>query len=118
MPKFSPMLVLLAILVFVFSLSHTFYSLEGLEFPLLAEVLYRASFICAIGWWIREENRRHRITPIYCDGLFVGVGWFVLIPYYLFKTHGLKAFIPLVTLILVVVAGSIVGGLAYLLTAQ
>jgi len=112
------MLVLLAVLVFFSSVSHTFFSLEHLEFPVLAEGLYRIAFIWAVGWWIREENRRHRIAPLYCDGLLISIGWLVLIPYYLFKTLGLKGFIPLFTLIVVFVAGSIVGGLAYLLTAQ
>jgi len=118
MPKFSPMLVLLAVLIFVYHASHTFFNLQRLEFPFLADVLYNAAFVCAVGWWIRGENRRHRIAPLYCDGMVVGVGWLVLIPYYLFKTLGLKGFIPLITLIVAFVAGSIVGGLAFLITAQ
>ena len=118
MPKFSPMLVLLAVLIFIYHASHTFFNLQRLEFPLLIEILYNAAFICAVGWWIQGENRRHRMGQLYCDGMVIGVGWWVLIPYYLFKTHGLKGFIPLIGLILVFVTAIVVAGFAYILTAQ
>jgi hypothetical protein len=118
MPKFSPMLVLLAVLIFVHHTSHTFFILKGLEFPPLAEYLYTAGFICAVGWWIREENRRNRITPLYCDGILIVIGWPVLILYYLLKTRGLKGFIPLLGLIVVFVVAIFVGALASVLTGQ
>jgi hypothetical protein len=118
MPKFSPMLVLLAVLIFVYHTPHTFFVLRGLEFSPLAEYLYSAAFLCAVGWWIREENRRKRITPLYCDGILIVVGWPFLILYYLLKTRGLKGFIPLLGLIVVLVVAIIVGGLANVLTTQ
>lgn len=94
-----PMLVLLGILVFVYHFGIGIYSALGLE-PLPAfEFLYGTAFLCAVVWWVRAEARRYNLKPIYCLGLLVGVGWMILIPYYLFKTRGLRGFIPLLALI-------------------
>ena len=93
------MLVLLAILVFIYNFAAAFYLLNGLELSAAVEFVYAAAFPCGAIWWLRSDSRRSPITPLYCHGMIVGVGWFVIIPYHLLKTRGAKGFLPLLVLI-------------------
>lgn len=98
------MLVLLVILVFVYHFGIGTYSALGLE-PLPAfEFLYTASFLCGVVWWVKAESRRFSLKPVYCLGLLVGIGWVIMIPYYLFKTRGARGLIPLLALLVSFVA--------------
>ena len=102
------MLILLAILIFVYHLGAAFYYARGLEPSPTLEFLYSSAFICGVVWWLRAESRKHPITLVYCPGLLIAVGWLILIPYHLLKARGVRGLIPLLGLI-----GSFIG--AYLL---
>ncbi len=84
------MLVLLAILVFVYHFGIGIYSALGVEPSPTFEFLYTAASLCAVVWWLRAEARRYAVKPVYCPGLLVGVGWIVIVPYLLFKTRGAR----------------------------
>ena len=104
------MLVLLGVLVFVYHVGVGIYYARGVE-PLPAlEFLYSAGFLCGVVWWLQAEVRRSAVKQVYCPGLLVGIGWFVIIPYHLLKTRGVRGFIPLLALL-----GSFV--FAYILAA-
>ena len=48
----------------------------------------------ALGWWFITDSKEHRDkwTGGYLDtGMFLYIGWIIVIPYYLFKTRGWKA---------------------------
>lgn len=93
------MLVLLMILVFVYNFAAGFYLAQGMEPLPTAEFLYTGAFICGVVWWLNAEAGTSAATPVYCRGLLVGIGWFVIIPYHLLKTRGVKGLIPLVALV-------------------
>ena len=103
------MLVLLGILIFVYNFGLGLHYASGLEPSLTVEFLYNYGFLCGVVWWLRAEGRKYNLSKLYCDGLLVGFGWPFLVPYHLFKTRGVKGFIPLLGLI-----GSFVA--AYVLT--
>jgi hypothetical protein len=109
------MFVLLAVSVFEYHVGIGLYYAVGLEPSLAFEFLYTVAFLCAVVWWIREEARRYKVTPVYCLGFLVSTGWMIVIPYHLYKTRGLKGFIPLVVLIAVFFAAQLVAGFLYLL---
>src|SRR5688572_16633793 len=94
-----PMLVLLAILVFVYHFGVGIYYAHGLEPLPTFEFLYTAAFLCGVVWWLQADARRYKVEQVYCPGLLVGVGWIVMIPYHLFKTRGIRGFIPLLALV-------------------
>jgi hypothetical protein len=108
------MLVLLWILIFVCHVGFGFYSFHGLEAPPELEFLYRAAFVCAVVWWLRADERNSAVTPMYCQGMLVGVGWLIIIPYHLLKTRGAGGLIPLLALIMSPVAGRIASVFIYL----
>lgn len=109
------MLVLLAVSVFLYHVGIGLYHALGLEPSAAFEFLYNVAFVCAVVWWIKQEARRYEVTPVYCLGFLVSTGWMIVIPYHLYKTRGVKGFIPLVALIGVFLAAQIVAGLFYLL---
>jgi hypothetical protein len=93
------MLVLLAILIFVYNFAAVFYALSGVELSPQFEFLYLAAFPCGVIWWLRSETRRSAVTSVYCHGVLMGAGWFVIIPYHLLKTRGARGFLPLLLLV-------------------
>lgn len=93
------MLVLLVISLFVYSIGVGIYAGLGLEPSPTLEFLYTVVFLCSLVWWLKAEARIYNIHPVYCPGLLVGIGWAIIIPYHLFKTRGVRGFIPLLALI-------------------
>jgi len=95
-----PMLVLLVVLVFVYRFGIITYQAWDLEPSPTFEFLYTAAFLCGFVWWLKAEARTSAAKDVYCLGLLVGTGWIIMIPYHLFKTRGLRGFIPLLALLL------------------
>lgn len=93
------MLVLLAILIFVYYCAAGFYSVMGLEPSPTVEFLYVAASTCAPVWWLKSETRRSAVAPVYCKGLLIGAYWPFVLPYHLLKTRGWKGLLPLLMLI-------------------
>jgi hypothetical protein len=49
----------------------------------------------AIGWWLQKDSREHGIAWVYDMGLFLYMAWPLIMPYYLFKTRGVKALLTI-----------------------
>jgi hypothetical protein len=111
------MLVLLGLLVFVYNFGAGIYYVNGLEPLPTFEFLYNAAFLCGVVWWLRAEAGRSAVQPVYCYGLLVGMGWFIIIPYHLLKTRGVKGLIPLLALIGSFVFAYILTVIVYIATA-
>ncbi len=105
------MLVMLAILIFVYNFGIGLYSAGGIEPSPTFEFLYSVAFLWAVVWWLRAEPRASAVKLVYCPGVLVGAGWMIIIPYHLFKTRGLRALIPLGALIGSFLAAHILAGL-------
>ena len=92
------MLILLAILIFIYNFAAALIVMAGSEPSAEARFVYLAGFICGSIWWLRSDKHRSAVTPLYCQGLLVYVGWVVIIPYHLIKTRGAKGLLPLLLL--------------------
>jgi hypothetical protein len=93
------MLVLFAILIFIYNFAATLYALTGVEPLPTFEFLYLGAFPWAAVWWFRSETRKSDVQRVYCHGLLINIGWFVIIPYHLFKTRGWKGLLPVLALV-------------------
>jgi hypothetical protein len=93
------MLVLLAILIFVYNFTAVSYSLYGLEPLATVEFLYYAAFPCGVVWWLRAEKRQPAVSGLYCEGMLASYAWAVIVPYQLLKTRGKKGLLPLLVLL-------------------
>lgn len=107
------MLILLAILIFIYNFAKAFCVMSGIELSPAVEFLYAAAFPCAAIWWLRSDVRKSAITHVYCQGLLMGAGWFVIIPYHLLKTRGLKGLLPLLLLVGSFFAAPILAAVVY-----
>jgi hypothetical protein len=54
-----------------------------------------------VGDWLMKDNRQHHIDWVFDMGFFLYLAWPLIIPFYLFKTRGVKA--------LLIIAGFIAG---------
>jgi len=108
------MLFLLAILIFIYNFAAALFVLSGFELSAEAHFLYLAGFICGAIWWLRSDRHRSAITPLYCQGMLMHVGWFVIIPYHLLKTRGAKGLLPLLLLAGSFVLAPLVATIVYL----
>ena len=107
------MLVLFAILLFVYNFAATLYLLTGVEPLPTVEFLYVAGFACGTVWWLRSETHKSAMTNIYCHGLLMNIGWFVIIPYHLLKTRGWKGLLPLLVLVVTYVGSLVMAAIVY-----
>lgn len=109
------MLVLFAILIFVYNFAVPLLLATGSEASIAVELLYKAGFLWGAIGWLRSDKHRSAATQIYCHGLLIGSAWFVLIPYHLLKTRGVKGFLPLALLAGSFVGARTAGGVAYII---
>ena len=93
------MLILLALLIFIYHFTAMFYQLAGLEPLPTVEALYIAALPCGIVWWFRSEQRKSAVTHVYCEGVTAYYGFVFTAPYHLLKTRGVKGLLPLLALV-------------------
>jgi hypothetical protein len=96
---------------FIFGL----YGARGVDPPGSYRLLYALAFLWLFGWWLQQDSRQHRFKWVYDLGLFLYIAWPVIIPYYLFKTRGVKAFLTILTFLAVYVGTYIMGMMVYLI---
>lgn len=79
------------------------------------ELLKNLGYLYALGYWVQVDSRRHSFRWPYCRGVFLQLIWMFLIPYYLFKTRGRKAFLTLLIFIAMYVFALLVAATAAML---
>ncbi|MEQ1924273.1 MAG: hypothetical protein ABL952_17370, partial [Pyrinomonadaceae bacterium] len=57
--------------------------------------------------WLREDSRNYGIAWVLDLGMFLFMAWPLILPYHLFKTRGLKAFIPILAYVLTILLGTL-----------
>ena len=92
-------LVVLTLMMVVYHIGLIIYFLLGVEPLPTFEFLYMVGFLCGIVWFLKAEAQRSAAAQAYCPGVTIGMGWFLLLPYHLLKSRGVRGLIPLFTLI-------------------
>ena len=104
-PFVTPARVLLVFVFLIQFLNGLYFQLR-IEIPGVFDTLSRLALVSLIWWWLREDSRRLGITWVIDLGMFLLMAWPVILPYHLFKTRGLKGFIPILVYILAVIFGA------------
>ena len=112
------MLVLLIALIFVYHIGFAIYLVQRLEPLPTFEFLFRVAFFCGVVWWLRAETKRSAVTQMYCHGMLVSLAWFIIMPYHLLKTRGVKGLIPVAVLLGSFLVGQILVSIIYGVFAQ
>lgn len=77
--------------------------------------LYPLAFLWIIGWWLLKDSRSRQVEWVFDMGLFLYIAWPFLMPYYLFKTRGLKALLTILIFVVVYLGAAILGAACYIL---
>ena len=109
------MLVLLAILIFIYNFISVFYALSGVEPLPTVEFLYIAAFPSGVAWWLRTDKHKSVAQQLYCQGLMAYTGAIFIVPYHLLKTRGVKGLLPLLALVFSYFGSQILGVIFYFL---
>jgi hypothetical protein len=74
------------------------------DMPTVSELLSPLAFAWLCWWWLRDDSRDRGITWPIDLGMFVYVGWFLILPYHLLKTRGIKGLLGIAAFIAVAFA--------------
>ena len=107
------MLILLAILIFIYNFAAMFYQLSRMEPLPTVEFLYIVALPCGIVWWFRSEKRKSAVTHVYCEGVIAYYGFAFTVPYHLLKTRGVKGLLPLLALVASYIGSQVLAVITY-----
>lgn len=85
--------IFMIILFFVANFWAMLYAVYERSLPPTYGLLYFIAISWLIGWWLKEDRIKYQEKWIYDIGFLLYAGWFIVIPFYLFRTRGIKAFI-------------------------
>lgn len=105
-PFITPARVLFALTFFTWFITEL-YEVREISLPFSFELISRLGIAWTVWWWLRNDSRRLGIGWILDLGFFLYLAWPFILPYHLFKTRGLKAFIPILAFILTALCGSL-----------
>jgi hypothetical protein len=107
--ELTPATLLLLAFMLVSQAAGAAFDVAGRETPPGFDLLQTFGVIYAAGYWIQVDNRKYNFKWPYCQGIFLYVvGWFIL-PYYLFKTRGKYAFLILLLFLCLSTVFSLIG---------
>ena len=106
---FSTPLICLAIFLLIVHVASGLYFARDLEPSPSFYLLYSFGFFMLVAWWLKEDSKSYGINWVYDMGLFLYLGWVFILPYYLFKTRGIKAFITILSFIGIFVGTYLIG---------
>src|ERR687896_328477 len=97
--KTTPTLSAICLLVYVFGVqfADTLYLANEMAPPPGFEILSPLGFLWLICWWLESDSRRVGTKWPMDLGMFLYVAWIFIVPYHLFKTRGLRAFIGILS---------------------
>jgi hypothetical protein len=91
----SPASIGLFVYTFAVQFIDLIYVTYEMALPPVFEFLSPFAFLGFICWWFKADSERHRIRWPMDMGMFLHSAWFLLVPYHLFRTRGLRAFISI-----------------------
>ena len=88
----APLLWLIASAA-LFSVEVGFATRYGEDIPRSTQTLWLLSSGFALAWWVRLDKRVRRFDASFDFEAFVFFGWALVMPYYLWRTRGLRGVI-------------------------
>ena len=88
------------------------FNIIAAEPPAGFELLKNMGYLYVFGYWLEVDGRRHAFDWPYCRGIFLHLTWAFIIPYYLFKTRGARAFLTLLIFASMYAVSALAGALA------
>lgn len=107
--------LLLYVFLIIMQFAGGLYAASNLEPPPAYTFLYPLGFIWIIGWWLVRDSQKRGVKWVFDMGLFLYIAWPFVMPYYLFKTRGVKAFLTILIFTAAYLGAYLAGAMLYLL---
>jgi hypothetical protein len=116
MTNFRTYLTAENVLLFAFMLlaeaAGVIFSATATEPPAGFELLRGLGYLYVVGYWLQVDSRRYGFKWVYCRGILLYLAGVIIVPYYLFKTRGARAFLTLGIFASMYAVSLLVGALA------
>jgi hypothetical protein len=93
------------------SFSGSLYSFFGVNPSESFGLIFTFALTWLMVWWLKEDNKLRGRTSEFDMGFIVYLLWPIIIPLYLFKTRGIKAFFSLFKITLMILGTVIFGNI-------
>lgn len=90
------------------------YGFLGIEPSALPELFIRLASLVSVVLWVEDDARLRQFSSIQDWGMFVFLFWPLLVPWYVFKTRGTRAWTLALVLLGAAVAPGVENGMAAL----
>jgi hypothetical protein len=101
--------------VFFTQFMGTLYAARQASFPTVVEVLSPVATLWLLWWWLRDDSKRTNTSWPVDLGMFLSIGWFVLLPYHLIRTRGWRGVSAMLAFVGVIVVASITANITAVL---
>ena len=113
--KITSPTALLSIYLVVTQIIAGFYLSRDAELPATYTFLHPLGQLWIIGWWLEKDSRRHGVAWVFDMGLFLAIAWPFIMPYYLFKTRGVRALLIILAFVAIYLVAFVTGVMFYAL---
>ncbi len=117
LPRTLPPTLLLYSFVVITEFAHGLYLGQQIEPPAGYELLHWVAQLWIIGWWLHADSRKRGVAWVYDLGLFLGIAWPFVLPYYLVKTRRAKGLLVVLGFISAYFGAAIVGMIVSVIVA-
>ncbi|HEX9959830.1 MAG TPA: hypothetical protein VGB00_02790 [Pyrinomonadaceae bacterium] len=114
---FSAPVIALCVFVLFSQITTVVYFAYDSAMPDAFEVWYALGFWGILCWWFREDSKKFGVSWMLDIGFFLYVAWIFIIPYHLFKTRGVKAFVTILLFTGIFAAAYLLSLIVYFLIA-
>jgi len=112
---FSAPVIALCLYALLANILNVLYFAYGFQPSPFYEALSALGFWGILCWWLRADSKKFGYTWFLDIGFFVYVAWVLIIPYYLFKTRGVRAFITMLLFAGIFIAAYLLSLIVYFL---
>ncbi len=102
----------------IVQIANALYFARGIEPSAAFELMSSIGFLWLMGWWLKEDSKKRGVKWVYDMGFFLYLAWIFIIPYYLFKTRGLKALLTILSFVGIFLGTYLVGIIVYLVASS
>lgn len=89
--RYDKIILFVAIALVVFTQSvFGFYAIYEMSPPAAFALLGYLTLFWLVGDWFSRDSKKHKIEWVHDMGFFLYLSWPIFIPFYLFKTRGIK----------------------------
>lgn len=88
--RLSSQVVIISAFIFVTQVINGFYALYDMTPPGAFVLMNIFGLLWLVGDWLKKDCKKHNIEWVFDMGFFLYIFWPILIPFYLFKTRGIK----------------------------